>query len=282
MSALFGHVKGAFTGAATGRSGLLKSADGGLLFLDEIGELGLDEQAMLLRAVEEQRFLPVGSDCEVTARFQLIAGTNRDLSARVQDCTFREDLLARVNLWTFSLPGLRDRREDIEPNLDYELQRLTREFGHKISLAREAREKFLAFCVSPNAVWSGNFRDLSAAMTRMATLSAGGRIGVDQVQEECGRLKTGWSTVAPTSDDQTLRPYLTTAQINQLDLFDRGQLESVLEVCERSASLAEAGRTLYARSRLQRTSVNDSDRVRKYLARFDLTWKQIRAASTGR
>lgn len=79
MSALFGHVKGAFTGAQTDRAGLLRSADGGLLFLDEIGELGLDEQAMLLKAIEEKRFLPFGSDREVESDFQLIAGTVRDL-----------------------------------------------------------------------------------------------------------------------------------------------------------------------------------------------------------
>ena len=80
MSALFGHVKGAFTGAVRDRPGLLLSADDGVLFLDEIGELGLDEQAMLLRALEEKRFLPLGGDQEVSSDFQLIAGTNRDLA----------------------------------------------------------------------------------------------------------------------------------------------------------------------------------------------------------
>ena len=124
MSALFGHVKGAFTGAITERLGLLRSADGGVLFLDEIGELGLDEQAMLLRAVEDKVFLPLGSDREVQSAFQLIAGTNRDLLESVRNGRFREDLLARINLWTFRLPGLADRREDIEPNLDFELEQL--------------------------------------------------------------------------------------------------------------------------------------------------------------
>src|SRR6185436_16428219 len=85
MSALFGHVKGSFTGAIQDRKGLLVAADGGMLFLDEIGELGLDEQAMLLRAVEEKRFLPVGSDREVRSDFQLLAGTNRDLGRAVAE-----------------------------------------------------------------------------------------------------------------------------------------------------------------------------------------------------
>src|SRR5215471_10500731 len=123
MSALFGHVKGAFTGAMADRAGLLRAANGGILFLDEIGALGLDEQAMILRAIEEKRFLPVGSDKEVASEFQLIAGTNRELARAVELGRFREDLLARLNLWTFALPGLKDRCEDIEPNLDFELTR---------------------------------------------------------------------------------------------------------------------------------------------------------------
>src|SRR5690606_37900127 len=111
MSALFGHVRGSFTGALRDRPGLLRAADRGILFLDEIGELGLDEQAMLLRALEEKRFLPVGADREASSEFQLIAGTNRDLTAAVRERTFRDDLLARINLWTFALPALRDRPE---------------------------------------------------------------------------------------------------------------------------------------------------------------------------
>ncbi len=113
MSALFGHVKGAFTGAQNAREGLLRAADGGMLFLDEIGELGADEQAMLLKAIEEKRFFPLGSDREVESDFQLIAGTHRDLRGRVAEGLFREDLFARINLWTFELPGLAGRREDI-------------------------------------------------------------------------------------------------------------------------------------------------------------------------
>ena len=104
---LFGHTKGAFTGAEQARAGLLQQADSGLLFLDEIGEIGLDEQAMLLRALEEGSWLPVGSDTPALADFQLIAGTNRDLHEAVRKGTFREDLLARINLWQYELPSCR-------------------------------------------------------------------------------------------------------------------------------------------------------------------------------
>nr|WP_276602943.1 RNA repair transcriptional activator RtcR family protein [Nannocystis pusilla] len=144
MSALFGHVRGAFTGAVRDRAGVLKMADGGLLFLDEIGELGLDEQAMLLRAIEDRVFLPVGSDREVRSEFQLVAGTNRDLRADVVAGRFREDLLARIDLWSFRLPGLRERREDIEPNLDYELERWSQRHGRKASFYGQARTAFLS------------------------------------------------------------------------------------------------------------------------------------------
>ena len=143
MSALFGHTKGAYTGADEKRKGLLSLADGGLLFLDEIGELGLDEQAMLLRAIEEKRFYPLGSDVESSSNFQLICGTNRDLKKLVQKGLFREDLLFRINLWTFELMGLKDRSEDIEPNLDYELERVSTKLGKQIRMNKEAREMFL-------------------------------------------------------------------------------------------------------------------------------------------
>ncbi|MEO0416981.1 MAG: RNA repair transcriptional activator RtcR family protein, partial [Verrucomicrobiota bacterium] len=129
MSTLFGHAKGAFTGAASNRPGLLKTADQGIIFLDEIGELGMDEQSMLLRAIEEKSFLPVGADKETTSDFQLISGTNKDLLKAVAAGDFRADLFARINLWLFPLPGLKERREDIEPNIDYELERLSIETG---------------------------------------------------------------------------------------------------------------------------------------------------------
>src|SRR6266849_6057975 len=160
MSTLFGHVKGAFTGALKDRPGVLRTADKGVLFLDEIGELGIDEQAMLLRALEEKTFLPLGSDRESHSDFQLIAGTNRDLFAAVREGRFREDLLARINLWTFSLPGLRARPEDIEPNLQFELDQYAQKTGNRITFSKEARQRFLEFALSPGAAWKGNFRDL--------------------------------------------------------------------------------------------------------------------------
>ncbi len=279
MSALFGHVRGAFTGANTDRSGLLRAADGGVLFLDEIGELGLDEQAMLLRAIEERRFLPHGSDREVKSEFQLIAGTNAKLQSRVREGRFREDLLARINLWSFTLPALCDRREDIEPNIDYELERYALETGDRVVLNKEAREAFLRFARSPGALWTGNFRDLTAAITRMATLASGGRISVGIVSSEIARLESSWKQDADldagVSTVDQLHELLDESAIAGIDPFDRVQLAEVVRVCRKSRTLSEAGRLLFSASRLERRSVNDADRLKKYLARFGLRFESI-------
>ena len=277
MSALFGHVKGAFTGAVADRPGLLRQAHGGLLFLDEIGELGADEQAMLLRALEDKRFLPVGSDKEVESDFQLLAGTNRDLLAEVERGRFREDLLARINLWTFRLPPLRERPEDILPNLLYELDQASQALDTRVTMNKEAQEHFLRFATSPEARWSGNFRDLNAAVLRMATLAPGGRITREGVDEEWERLHAAWTPGARRHQtDDVVTEVLGEERAEAIDRFDRAQLSEVLTVCRQARSLSDAGRLLFAQSRAQKKSVNDADRLRKYLARFDLNWADLR------
>ena len=276
MSALFGHRKGAFTGAVADRPGLLRAADKGMLFLDEIGELGLDEQAMILRAIEEKRFLPVGADKESGSEFQLLAGTNRDLGEAVAGGAFRDDLYARLNLWTFELPGLAERREDIEPNLDYELDRFAEREGDRASFNKEARQRYLTFATGPDASWRGNFRDLAASMTRMATLSPKGRIDIDCVEAEIQHLTRLWSGQRKDGAG-LLDQILTRDTLDAIDPFDRVQLAETIRVCRRSRSLSEAGRTLFSASRARRTTANDADRLRKYLSRFSLDWATIRS-----
>lgn len=276
MSALFGHVRGAFTGALEARQGLLRKANGGVLFLDEIGELGLDEQAMMLRAIEEKVFYPVGSDREQKSDFQLVAGTNRDLGEEVAAGRFREDLFARINLWTFRLPSLAERPEDIAPNLDFELAACLARTGQKTTMSREARARFLEFATSREAVWTGNFRDFSAAVTRMATLAHGGRIRAEEVAGEIERLRALWRRGRPrqTGEDEVAR-LLGEERAAEIDRFDRVQLADVLSVCGATRSLSEAGRALFAASRARKSSVNDADRLRKYLARFGLSWAEL-------
>lgn len=280
MSALFGHVRGAFTGAQREREGLLRRADGGLLFLDEIGELGLDEQAMLLRAIEMKTFLPVGADREMTSDFQLIAGTNRSLIDAVQKGRFREDLLARLDLWTFKLPGLAERREDIEPNIEFELDRVSERMGTRITFNAEARAAFLEFALSPEATWPANFRDFAAAFTRMATLAPGGRIDVSTVNDEIVRLQESWTGQSPNADGPIIAQVIGEEHASALDPFDRVQLALVLRVCSTSPTLSAAGRALFRESRKRRKTTNDADRLRKYLAKFELDFAAIREALT--
>jgi transcriptional regulatory protein RtcR len=284
-SALFGHKRGSFTGAAADRAGLLRTAHQGLLFLDEIGELGPDEQAMLLKAVEEKRFFPVGADREVESDFQLVAGTNRDLRNEVAAGRFRDDLFARINLWTYDLPGLSQRPEDIEPNIEHLLAQSARETGRAVRFNAEARARYLRFAQSADAQWSGNFRDLGASVTRLATLADGGRIAEPLVEAEIERLRWLWRRGAPgrpgaAGDDGPGLPALLGDEAAAgLDLFDRLQLEAVIQVCRGSRSLSEAGRKLFNVSREQRSVVNDADRLRKYLLKHGLSWEALQAAA---
>lgn len=277
LSTLFGHRRGAITGAGTDRAGLLKTADKGVLFLDEIDELGLDEQAMLLHAVETGRFYPVGSDTEHTARFQLIAGAHQDLSRLAAEGRFRADLLSRLNLWTFHLPGLQSRREDIEPNIDHELARGREVLKDQVAFNADARRRYLAFATDPSSDWSGNFRDLGASITRMRTLAPRGRITLTMVDEEIERLTGQWRAGRSDPDWALLVETLGEDQAAELDRFDSVQLAEVIRICRASASLSAAGRELFAATRAKKASSNDADRLRKYLQRFDLNWERIRA-----
>ncbi len=282
MSALFGHTKGAFTGASGHRSGLLKEADQGLLFLDEIGELGLDEQAMLLRAIEEKRFLPVGADTETSSDFQLIVGTNRDLKSMSREGLFRKDLITRVNLWSYELPSLSKRIEDFEPNLDYELARYSQSYGEQLAFNRQARARYMEFALSSDAIWAGNFRDLNASVTRMGVLSEGGRIDEDNVIEEIERLKNDWngSTMvgdATSSAVSMVEQLIGTEAMQKLDLYDHILIGGVAKVCAGSRSMAEAGRSLFNHSRTQKSSVNDSHRIKQILDKYGIRFKDIQS-----
>lgn len=280
MSVLFGHKKGAFTGATENREGLLKAADGGILFLDEIGELGLDEQAMLLRAVEEKQYLPVGSDKEIHSDFQLITGTNRNLRQECRNGRFRQDLLARIKFWEFAIPGIKERPEDIDPNIDFELQHHSKTLGKPVSFSSEARAEYIRFAVSKNGIWTANFRDLNSSLARMITLSEGNRISLDEVKPEIEKLKFEWQQENPdkTYQESLCHKVLAAEQLDEIDLFDRLQLERVLEICLDCDSLAEAGRKLFNSSLAKKSSTNDSDRLRKYLQRFGISWKSISPA----
>ncbi len=277
MSVLFGCKRG-FAGASTERKGLLRQAHKGVLFLDEIDELGLDEQAMILDAIEHGRFYPLGADRETSSDFQLIAGASKDLSKEVREGRFRQDLFARLNLWTFSLPALADRREDIEPNIDAELAKIAQLTNKKISFATDAKKHYLRFALDPSSAWVGNFRDLNASVARLATLAVRDRITRGLVEEEITRLNQQWTAGTEETDINLVRELMSPSRVDELDRLDIVQLAEIIRVCRRSPSMSAAGKTLFGASRLRRKTANDSDRIKKLLERYDLTWADMDTA----
>jgi two-component system NtrC family response regulator len=158
-SILFGHEKGAFTGAVQSREGLIKQADGGTLFLDEIAELPLSIQRVFLRVLQERRFRPVGGQREVESDFRLIAATNRELESMVRLAQFREDLLYRLRAHTIALPPLRDHREDIVPIAVYHLEKICKRSGLD---PKAFSPDFIEALLSHP--WPGNVRELVNAI----------------------------------------------------------------------------------------------------------------------
>ena len=165
-SELFGYVKGAFTGAIKSKDGLFVSAEGGTVFLDEIGELSLDLQAKLLRALQEKEVRPVGATHRVPIKARIVAATNRDLAAMVEKGTFRKDLFYRLNVVNLRLPSLRDRREDIPLLTAHFLEKISKERGAKFTLDDGALRTMMRHD------WPGNIRELEHAILRASTMTS--------------------------------------------------------------------------------------------------------------
>jgi len=271
IATLFGQRRSLTGNAGSERSGLLREADGGVLFLDEIDELDLEGQALLLHAIETGRFYPLGSDTEVKSQFHVVASASKDLASLVAKGKFRTDLLARLNFWTFELPALRNRREDIEVNLQHELELAEKKLGIRVGFNADAADAFLRFAKTPSTQWPGNFRDFSGAVLRLCTLAPRGRITRNQVYEEIAALQNRWKASGTNPDAQIVDQYVQ----SPIDPFDIPQLANALRTCQTSATISEAGRKLFAVSRESRASRNDADRLRKYLAKFDLNWTQV-------
>ena len=166
-SELFGYVKGAFTGANRTKEGLLASAQGGTVFLDEIGELPLDLQAKLLRALQEKEVRPVGSNTCIAINVRILAATNRDLSLMVEQGRFRKDLYYRLSVVNLRIPPLRERKQDIPLLASHFLERLARETGTPHTLSDDALRTLMEY------EWPGNVRELENSLDRACTLSSG-------------------------------------------------------------------------------------------------------------
>ena len=171
-SELFGHVRGAFTGATNPKDGLLAIAEGGTVFLDEIGELPTDLQAKLLRAIQEKEIRPVGSVKRVPINVRILAATNRDLERAVTEGTFRRDLFFRLNVLTLRIPALRERRQDIPLLVTHFLERIGRDAGAEKTVSDEALKALLHYD------WPGNVRELENALERACALSSANEIQI--------------------------------------------------------------------------------------------------------
>ena len=207
-SELFGHTKGAFTGASDNRLGLFRAASGGTLFLDEIGELSPSTQVKLLRALETNQVTPVGADSPVSIDVRFVAATNRDLASELREGRFREDLYYRINVIELSVPSLSERREDILPLAKH----FANEFaGRPVRLSPQAAQQLL------NYPWSGNVRELRNVIQRACLLCRGDVI----IPDHLGPAVSG--ATLPTS------PWSDT---NRLSHVERATIIATLDECD--------------------------------------------------
>lgn len=181
-SELFGYVKGAFTGANQSKDGLLAMAEGGTVFLDEVGELPVDLQAKMLRAIQEKEIRPVGSTRRVPINVRILAATNRDLEHAVMQGEFRRDLYFRLNVLSLRIPALRERRQDIPLLIGHFLDRMTRSSGQEKILSDDALKAMLAYD------WPGNVREMENCLERAYAFTSGTLIQTTDLPREVANL----------------------------------------------------------------------------------------------
>jgi DNA-binding NtrC family response regulator len=191
-SELFGYVKGAFTGAMHAKTGLMEAADSGTLFLDEIGDLPVDLQAKLLRALQEKEVKPVGSTDRVSISTRVIAATNRDLEAAVRQGAFRQDLFFRLNVVQIKLPPLRERKSDIPLLVNFFLEKFADADGSVRTIYEEAMARLIAYD------WPGNVRELENVIERAVALGSGPILHVGDLPTN---LQCGTADRMPHSDE---------------------------------------------------------------------------------
>ena len=215
-SELFGYVKGAFTGANRSKDGLLVSAEGGTVFLDEIGELSLDLQAKLLRALQEREVRPVGATHRVPIRARILAATNRDLAAMVEKGAFRKDLYYRLNVANLRLPALRDRKEDIPLLAAHFLDRISHERNTRFILSDEALRTMMEY------EWPGNVRELEHAVERACTFCSGPvlQLGDMPTQLQQQGLEAQRSPEEPGDADESVPSVTPLADVERQAILD--------------------------------------------------------------
>jgi transcriptional regulator with PAS, ATPase and Fis domain len=212
-SELFGYVKGAFTGAVQSKPGLLAIAEGGTVFLDEVGELALDLQAKLLRALQEMEVRPIGGTKAIPINVRILAATNRNLEQAVASGSFRRDLYFRLNVLNLEIPPLRDRRQDIPLIATYLLERISRNCGQNYLLSGDAREALIAYD------WPGNVRELENCIERCCALNSGPVIHPSDlpssvIAKHVSRISTPSAQITPIADMEKNAILGAIAQLN--------------------------------------------------------------------
>jgi DNA-binding NtrC family response regulator len=218
-SELFGHVKGAFTGATSAKKGLFEEGHEGTVFLDEIGEMPPALQVKLLRALQDGEIRPVGATQPITVHTRVLAATHRDLEALIREGCFREDLFYRLNVITLELPPLRDRQEDIEVLAEHFLAEFAGRLGRRLRLGAAALDRMLAYR------WPGNVRELENAMERTAILSRDDVVAVDDLPPP---------VAAPSAPPSPSPP----SAVQTLAEAERAHILAILEQCAWSYSQA--------------------------------------------
>ena len=222
-SELFGHEKGAFTGALTTRLGRFEFAEGGTLFLDEIGDMSLQMQVKLLRVLQERSFERVGSNRTIRCNVRIIAATHRDLDAAIGAGRFREDLFYRLNVFPVQMPPLRDRLEDLPVLIEHLAQRLGQISGRHVRMDKEAMN-----CLARNP-WPGNVRELSNLLERLAILYPEQTISAKDLPE--GYRNTG--SAGWVASGVRVAPPVESAPLDPLEVsLDAGEIDELLEPAE--------------------------------------------------
>ena len=222
-SELFGHVKGAFTGAFERRIGRFELADGGTIFLDEVGELPLDTQVKLLRVLQEREFEPVGSNRSVRVDVRIICATNRNLEASIKGGTFRSDLYYRLNVFPLEVPPLRERRLDVEQLAKFFISRYARNLGKKITgISDSATQKLLSYS------WPGNIRELQNVIERALILSNGPILDLET------ELTTVSSSPVPSEQPLEVPPVLLDADQSPMKTLNEVEREHILAVLQQT------------------------------------------------
>ncbi|PMP69077.1 MAG: sigma-54-dependent Fis family transcriptional regulator [Thermodesulfobacterium geofontis] len=212
---LFGYEKGAFTGALVSKPGKFELANGGTIFLDEIGDLPLSLQAKLLRVIQDKTFERIGGTKSIKVDIRIIAATNKNLEEMIKNGTFREDLYFRLNVIPIYLPPLRERKEDIPLLIDHFLKKFNKEYGKNISITKSAMEKLM------NYSWPGNVRELENTIERLVILAEGDKI----------TLKDLPFYITQEVDIKTIGINLKNSLPIQLKLLEKRAIEEALKAC---------------------------------------------------